>query len=171
MKPAAFLEFAEQAGVILSIGSVGKIKAKGGAEQVDRFAPLIREHKPELLAFLQSGSARPLYDEGKLSHQRVSDRKPTRSIRRSGQAEKMSPRAVAWLAEHRTALKAAGWTAKELYRRNRVPGLGWSRLWKKDDLEVVFEPSGRIVFTFSNSVGDQIKQTDIPQSVLWKRSK
>ncbi|WP_339138695.1 MAG: hypothetical protein WGN25_10200 [Candidatus Electrothrix sp. GW3-4] len=58
MKPAAFLELAEQAGVILSIGSVGKIKAKGGAEQVDRFAPLIREHKAELLAFLQSGSAR-----------------------------------------------------------------------------------------------------------------
>ncbi|MCI5210246.1 MAG: hypothetical protein D3910_15960, partial [Candidatus Electrothrix sp. ATG2] len=77
-----------------------------------------------------------------------------------------------WVADHRTALKAAGWTAKELYRRNRVPGLGWwSRLWKKEDLEVVFEPSGRIIFTFSNSVGAQIKQTGIPQSVLWKQSK
>ena len=83
----------------------------------------------------------------------------------------MHPQAVAWLADHRTALKAAGWTAKELYRRNRVPGLGWSRLWKKDDLEVVFEPSGRIIFTFSDALGKLIQQTAIPQSVLWKQSK
>jgi hypothetical protein len=56
LKPAALLERAEQVGVSLCIGSAGKIKAKGEAEQINRLAPLIREHKAELLAYLQSGS-------------------------------------------------------------------------------------------------------------------
>jgi len=58
LKPAAFLERAEQAGVSFCLGSAGKIKAKGGAGQIGRLAPLIREHKAELLEFLQSGSER-----------------------------------------------------------------------------------------------------------------
>ncbi|XOF35299.1 MAG: hypothetical protein ACL93V_08450 [Candidatus Electrothrix sp. YB6] len=58
MKPAAFLELAEQVGVSFCLGSAGRIKAKGEAEQINRLAPLIREHKAELLAFLQSGSGR-----------------------------------------------------------------------------------------------------------------
>ena len=171
MKPAAFLELAAQAGITFCLGSAGKIKAKGEAEQINRLAPIIREHKAELLKYLQGGSERPLCDVCKPPQQIACDRESTRSIQRLRHIEKMHPQAVAWLAEHRTALKAAGWTAKELYRRNRVPGLGWSRLWKKEDLKVVFEPSGRIVFTFSNSVGAQITQTGIPQSVLWKQSK
>ncbi|XOF35048.1 MAG: hypothetical protein ACL93V_07100 [Candidatus Electrothrix sp. YB6] len=56
MKPAAFLELAEQVGVSFCLGSAGRIKAKGEAEQINRLAPLIREHKAELLAYLQSES-------------------------------------------------------------------------------------------------------------------
>ena len=56
MKPGAFIELAGQAGVTFCIGSAGRIKAKGEAEQINRLAPLIREHKAELLAYLQSGS-------------------------------------------------------------------------------------------------------------------
>ena len=56
MKPAALIELAGQAGVSFCLGSAGRIKAKGEAEQIDRLAPLIREHKAELLAYLQSGS-------------------------------------------------------------------------------------------------------------------
>jgi hypothetical protein len=171
LKPVEVLKLAGQAGVTLCLDGEGMISARGGEEQIDWLAPFIREHKAELLAFLQSGSERPLYDECKLSQQKVSDRKTTRSIRRSGQSEKMSPRAVAWLTEHRTALKAAGWTGKELYRRNRSPGLGWSRLWKKEDLKAILEPSGRIIFTFSDALGNLIQQTAIPQSVLWKQCK
>ncbi|MCI5151134.1 MAG: hypothetical protein D3916_17425, partial [Candidatus Electrothrix sp. MAN1_4] len=59
----------------------------------------------------------------------------------------------------------------ELYRRNRSPGLGWLRLWEKEDLNVVLEPSGRIFFTFSDALGKLIQQTSIPQSVLWEQSK
>ncbi|MCI5223086.1 MAG: hypothetical protein D3924_10520 [Candidatus Electrothrix sp. AR4] len=73
MKPAAFLELAEQVGVSFCLGSAGRIKAKGEAEQINRLAPLIREHKAELLAFFQSGSGRRhepplpfLDDQGKL---------------------------------------------------------------------------------------------------------
>jgi len=56
LKPAALLERAEQVGVSLCIGSAGKITAKGEAEQINRLAPLIKEHKAELLEYLQSGS-------------------------------------------------------------------------------------------------------------------
>jgi hypothetical protein len=56
LKPAAFLELAEQVGVSFCLGSAGTIKAKGGEEQINRLAPLIREHKAELLAYLQSES-------------------------------------------------------------------------------------------------------------------
>lgn len=56
MKPAALLERAEQVGVSLCIGSAGKITAKGEAGQIDRLAPLIKEYKAELLAYLQGGS-------------------------------------------------------------------------------------------------------------------
>ncbi len=56
MKLAVFIELAGQAGVTFCIGSAGKIKAKGEAEQINRLAPLIREHKAKLLAYLQSGS-------------------------------------------------------------------------------------------------------------------
>ncbi|WP_446011362.1 hypothetical protein [Candidatus Electrothrix sp.] len=122
-------------------------------EQINRLATLIKEHKPELLAYLQSGSDQPPHDDCQPPQQVACDRESTRSIQRLRHIEKMHPRAVAWLADHRTALKAAGWTAKELYRRNRSPGVGWSRLWKKEDLKVVLEPSGRIVFTFSDALG------------------
>ena len=171
MKPAAFLESAEQAGVTLSLGSAGNIKVQGEQEQVNRLVPLVREHKAALLEFLQGGSERPLCDECKPPQQIASDREPTRSTQRLRHIEKMHPRAVAWLAEHRIALKAAGWTAKELYRRNRSPGVGWLRLWKKEDLKAILEPSGRIIFTFSGALGNLIQQTAIPQGVLWKQNK
>ena len=58
MKPAALLELAGQVGVSLCIGSAGTIRAKGEAEQIDRLAPLIQEHKAELLAYLQESERR-----------------------------------------------------------------------------------------------------------------
>ncbi len=189
MKPAALLELAGQVGVALRIGSAGRIKAKGEAERINRLAPLIREHKAELLAFLQSGSDRPSFDERNpppptdrdiptergtehtRSNQRAEQYKPVGSRPPATRLpDKMTPRAVAWLAEHRPALKAAGWTAGELYRRDRSRGMGWLRLWNKEDLKAVFDPSGRIVFTFINGTGQRITQTAVPQSKLWKRS-
>ena len=58
MKPAALLELAGQVGVTFRVGSAGTIRAKGGAEQINRLAPLIQEHKAELLAYLQESERR-----------------------------------------------------------------------------------------------------------------
>lgn len=54
MNPAAVLALADQAGVSFSISAAGKIKVKGGREQIARLDPLIKEHKDALLAHLKA---------------------------------------------------------------------------------------------------------------------
>lgn len=54
MNPAAVLALADQAGVSLSISAAGTLKAKGGKEPVARLAPLIKEHKDALLAYMKA---------------------------------------------------------------------------------------------------------------------
>jgi hypothetical protein len=60
--------------------------------------------------------------------------------------EKISPVALSWLREQRQALKAAGWTMRELYRRNRSKGLAWSGIWDQPLLKVYLHDSGIIEF-------------------------
>jgi hypothetical protein len=54
LKPAAVLALVVQADVRLSISAAGKLKARGGQEQMSRLEPLIREHKDALLAHLKA---------------------------------------------------------------------------------------------------------------------
>ncbi len=54
MNPAAVLALADQAGVSFSISAAGKIKVKGGREQIARLDPLIKEHKDALLSHLMA---------------------------------------------------------------------------------------------------------------------
>ncbi len=54
MNPAAVLALANQVGVSLSISAEGTLKAKGGKAPVARLAPLIKEHKDTLLAYMKA---------------------------------------------------------------------------------------------------------------------
>lgn len=53
MTPATIIQDAATDGVILAITATGTIKASGEKAAVNRWLPMIREHKPEILAALK----------------------------------------------------------------------------------------------------------------------
>jgi len=53
MTPAAIIRQAQADGVTLALSSAGSIKATGNGEAVNRWLPLIRERKAEVLAELK----------------------------------------------------------------------------------------------------------------------
>lgn len=56
MTPATIIQRAKADGVRLVLSSTGGIKAKGNGEAVNRWLPVIREHKAELLAELRAAN-------------------------------------------------------------------------------------------------------------------
>ena len=54
MTPASILNQSAADGVILSLSASGTLKANGNQEYVDKWLPLIRDHKPALVALLSS---------------------------------------------------------------------------------------------------------------------
>jgi hypothetical protein len=57
---------------------------------------------------------------------------------------KPSPVALSWLHEHRQRAKAAGWTMRELYRRNKSRGICWCGLWDKPFFKAYLHDDGVI---------------------------
>jgi len=74
--------------------------------------------------------------------------------------EKISPVALSWLREQRQALKAAGWTMRELCRRNRGKGLAWAGIWDIADMTATLQ-EGMIVIDFRDG-GKVVRQTARP---------
>lgn len=87
--------------------------------------------------------------------------KPT--TRGKGIRRKPSPVALEWLQENRTALKEAGWTMRELYRRNKVEGICWSGVWGKPFFKAYLHDDGVIEFEFVDG-GRDVIQTARPLS-------
>ena len=56
MNPARILERASADGVTLTLSPAGTIKATGDGAAVNRWLPVIREHKPGILAALQEAA-------------------------------------------------------------------------------------------------------------------
>jgi hypothetical protein len=63
-----------------------------------------------------------------------------------GTRANISPVALSWLLSHRQALKDAGWTGRELYRRNKSKGICWCSLWDEPFLKVYLHNNGVIEF-------------------------
>lgn len=55
--------------------------------------------------------------------------------------------AHSWISHHRLKLKQAGWTAPELYRRNRSKGIIWLELWDDKAATPSLGDNGEIIFT------------------------
>ena len=53
MTPAAIIKDAAAEGVMLALTPAGTINARGNGDAVNRWLPLIREHKPGIVAALQ----------------------------------------------------------------------------------------------------------------------
>lgn len=62
MNPATIIKQAQAEGVTLALSPAGNIKATGEQTAVTRWLPLIREHKPGILAVLQDAVNDPLPD-------------------------------------------------------------------------------------------------------------
>ena len=75
---------------------------------------------------------------------------------------RVSPVALAWLRSNKAALRQAGWTAPELYRRNKSRGIAWLMLWGKPSLLAYLEPGGLIRFEFIDDIGRGVTQTARP---------
>jgi hypothetical protein len=75
--------------------------------------------------------------------------------------ERISPVALSWLRENRQGLKAAGWPANQLWRRNKSKGIAWAGVWGIPGLSVVIQSDGCICFYFTDA-GKQIRQTAWP---------
>ena len=56
MRPAAIIQQAQADGVVLALSPAGTIKAVGTGEAVNRWLPIIREHKAELLDELRAAN-------------------------------------------------------------------------------------------------------------------
>lgn len=80
---------------------------------------------------------------------------------------KPSPIALAWLQEHRQALRAAGWTARELYQRNKSKGLCWCSLWDKPFFQAYLHDNG-VIEMECVIAGRDVIQTARPDS-FWRK--
>ena len=90
-------------------------------------------------------------------------------IQRARTGKRLSPKAVAWLQEHRQVLKAAGWTGRELYRRNKSKGLVWAGIWDTEGSKITVKDNGVISFQFYTATGQMIIQTARPQKLKSRR--
>jgi len=86
--------------------------------------------------------------------------------------DRISPIALAWLAENRVQLRKVGWSMRELYRRNISPGIAWSPMWNKDFLKVTLLHSRVIEFEFIDGGKDCTnKAYPIPQRLTQRKEK
>jgi hypothetical protein len=66
------------------------------------------------------------------------------------------PAGKEWLAANRQRLRQCSWTASQLYRKNKSPGLIFSPVWEKQFLEITILKSGSIEFEFIDGHKDCI---------------
>lgn len=62
MTPATIIQQAQAEGVVLTLSPTGTVRATGTGDAVYRWLPLIREHKPGIVAALQEAVNDPLPD-------------------------------------------------------------------------------------------------------------
>ncbi len=78
--------------------------------------------------------------------------------------EPLPANALEWLQKHRAELKVAGWTAPELYRRNRATGIAWVEAWNKPAVRVRLTRNGAIEFRWLDLMGKPVFQSAWPES-------
>jgi hypothetical protein len=76
--------------------------------------------------------------------------------------KKISNVALSWLRDHRQALKAAGWSMRELYRRNRSRGVAWARVWDKEGMTAILR--GEVIEVAFQDGWKVVQQTARPVS-------
>lgn len=167
MSLAEIIDRAEDDGVKLTLSPKGKVIVAGEKHVVNHWRPVLSEHKSELLVFLaEKVLHQPRQDLGSVRVEQHSDQVAGKDAATTAflvkKKIKPSPLALEWLRVHKNVLLLAGWTAPELYRRDKSRGLAWVSLWDKESLEVSIKEDGVIVFQFQSATKRTITQTARP---------
>ncbi len=109
----------------------------------------LKNHQRNSVSFV-STSPRPFLDILYEEREKLCSERKKRSGRGLPKLTKLSFVALEWVREHREELCKAGWTAAELYRRNKSRGVLWLTVWSTPDVEVSLQPDGAIQFKIDN---------------------
>ncbi len=178
-------------GLIFSVVGPGGLKVEPKDKITDHARVLIRAHKEDIVTHLNLSAKKSEGQRGghaagdhaeALRGARLTDLKKP-ALPQAGGAElsvtgqtsatagkQGKPPAVAkiWLIKHRQELKVFGWSAGELWRRNKSKrGLAWMLVWKRPGLQVDLTTDGVIQFIFPSTRGT-VKQTARP--TVWTQN-
>ena len=157
----------EGEGLSFSISRPGQLMVVPRERITPSLRSLIMERKADILAILaQRAKPDPLQGipskkEQKMGKAAKKAGDGTKGVRRSKLQHSAPSVALTWLNEHRTRLKAAGWTGRELYRRNKSKGLLWMSIWGRPNLQISITPHGIIEFWFAEH-RKMVRQTARP---------
>ncbi len=134
-------------GLVFSLGENNLLKVEPKGKITDQTRLFIREHKTEIINYLRGDGPEwitPAMCMNPATRGRATRKRP-------------SVVALAWLREHRAALKAAGWTMAELYRANKSKGIAWVTFWDRNFLKVYLHENGVIEFECVDGGRDAIQ--------------
>lgn len=159
MTAREILDHIEAENVRLVLLENDKIDVSGDKVKVGKLLPFIRDHKNEIVNYLRGDGPEWITPAMYMSP----------ATRGRDTRQRPSPVALSWLQDHRKALKAAGWTMRELYRRNGSRGICWCSLWDKPFFKAYLHDNGIIEMECVIADRDVIQTTR--SDSFWRKSK
>lgn len=151
MTAREILDHIEAENIKLVLLGNDKIDVSGDKVKVGKLLPFIRDHKNEIVNYLRGDG--PEWITPAMCMSPATRGRDTR--------KRPSPVALSWLQDHRQALKAAGWPASQLWRRNKERGICWAGIWDKPFFKAYLHDDGVIEFEFIDG-GRECRQTARP---------
>jgi hypothetical protein len=152
-------------GIFISLAN-NKLKIVPADKLTDEIRAQLKAHKPEIMAALSQPVSPP-----------TNKKEPVSSITPPGNflpatrgrdtRKRPSLVALEWLRDHRQELRQAGWSARELYRRNKSQGICWCDLWNKPFFKAYLHDDG-VIEMECVIAGRDVIQTARPDS-FWRK--
>lgn len=121
-------------GLVFSLGENNLLKVTPKEKITDQARLFIQGHKAEIVLQLERRQHK--------NAPKLDAPNPRSFTKKKG--ETISSVALKWLQAHKQELHQAGWTGRELYRRNKSRGICWCQLWDAPYLKVYLHDNGVI---------------------------
>ena len=144
LNTSKFLDSLSRKGISISLAN-DRLKITPVDLLTDEIRNGIKEHKAEIMAALSDCAGGMLKEEPQEALQGPRFNAQPPAILPSTHVN-ISTVALFWLLSHRQELKDAGWTGRELFRRNKSKGICWCSLWDEPFLKVYLHDNGVIEF-------------------------